>query len=723
MENNKHLTKSLCALFISVLCNPVYAIDLSEMVADSISAHPEVKEKVHVYRQVIRDESIANSGWRPSVDLQASTGLYDTESPATGNQSIDYDSSQVELSVTQNLFNGYDTTYQIQQTRARARAALLDLYDTADNIALDAIQAYFNVLKQKKLYELAQENVNSHEEILAQIRERNDSGVGRRSQLQQTEGRVARAHASSIAQQNNLEDSLTLMHQVLGRYVDARNLEEPVLPDLPPENLDALIDQALLTHPAMLVAKNNIKAAQADHSRSLSSRYPNVDLRLAYEVGNDIGGIAGNTDEASLTLNLTYNLYRGGADTSEQKKKISATYEQKEFAARVRRQIINTLRLAWIADDSLNKQLAFLTEHVSRAEETVESYGEEFFIGQRDLIDLLDAANELNSARNQHAEAYYDAFAARYRVYEALGRAFESLNLETNLTDNNLQIARIEALSEDKFPLPKDEDGDNEIDNTDHCDNSVSKSVVSVYGCKYVEVFEPAKVVAPVKLKPVHVNASPIVVDDYFDVHSESILILTRDELLANDTDADNDILQIIEVGNPTNGKLAFSQDKNLVYRPSEGYVGDDSFTYTVSDGNGATASAVATVHIHVKVEGDIDLSKVQLVNFKYNKSELTDVSQSKVTRIIDKIKSTENVQIMIRTYTDSTGSETYNLSLSNRRARALEKLLIGQGISRDAIFAEGLGEKSPLVSNETKSGQAINRRGEFIFTLIGAGN
>ena len=54
---------------------------------------------------------------------------------------------------------------------------------------------------------------------------------------------------------------------------------------------------------------------EEDYKRSLSStRYPNVDLRLAYEIGDDIGGAQGNTEETSLTLNLTYNLFRGGAD-------------------------------------------------------------------------------------------------------------------------------------------------------------------------------------------------------------------------------------------------------------------------------------------------------------------------------------------------------------------------------------------------------------------------
>ena len=714
MTNYSYLKTALYVLLSGILCNSAYAIALSEMVADSISAHPEVKEKVHVYRQVVRDQSIAQSGWRPSVDLQATTGVYETESPATGNQSIDYDSSQLELSVTQNLFNGYDTTHQIEQTRARARAALLDLYDTADNIALDAVQAYFEVLKQKRLFELAQENVNSHEEILSQIRERNNSGVGRRSQLQQTEGRVARAHASLIAQQNNLQDSLTLMHQILGRYVDVESLQEPDLPELPPDDLDTLIDQALRTHPAMQVAQNNIKAALADHSRSLSSHYPNLDLRLAYEVGDDIGGISGNTDEVSLTLNLTYNFYRGGADTETQNKKISATYEQKEFAARVRRQIINTLRLAWIADNSLNRQLEFLQSHITKAVETVDSYREEFFIGQRDLIDLLDAENELNSARNQHTEAFYDAFAARFRVFEAMGLAFKSLNLETKLTENNLQIARIEALSADKFPLPDDEDADKEIDNSDHCDNSVSRSVVSIYGCSHVETYETVSIPT---------NSVPVIGNDFFEVDSNSLLILTREQLLANDTDADNDVLEIVDVGKPNNGKLAFSEDRNLVYRPAEGYVGIDSFTYTVSDGRGATATARATVQIKVSEELEVDLNKIQFVNFKYNKAELTEISKIKVNQIIDKIKSSDNVQVMVRTYTDSTGSSAYNLSLSDRRAKALETLLIRQGVSADAIFAEGMGEKNPVADNKTKAGQAINRRGEFIFSLGSATN
>ena len=208
-------------------------MDLNDFVKDSISSHPSILEQVHIFRQVDRDRDIADSGWRPSIDLEVSTGTYETDSPSTGFIKREYESSRAELSVSQNLFNGFNTSNQQKQSEARVSSALYEIFDTADNIALESIQAYLDVLKQQNLAELAETNVKSHERILSQIRERNDSGVGRRSELQQTEGRVARAHASLLSQQNNLQDAITRLHEILGRYVLLSNLKEPALPERP----------------------------------------------------------------------------------------------------------------------------------------------------------------------------------------------------------------------------------------------------------------------------------------------------------------------------------------------------------------------------------------------------------------------------------------------------------------------------------------------------------
>jgi adhesin transport system outer membrane protein len=682
------------------------------VISDSVSAHPEVKEKIHAYRQVLEDRAIAESGWRPSVDLGASSGVYnnDNNNPSYNNDDLsgNYDSSSVEVSVTQNLFNGYDTTYQIEQAAARIDAALYDVYDTADNIALRAIEAYFEVIKQRRLYQLAIENVQAHEKILAQIRDRIMSGVGRRSELQQTEGRLARAEASLIAQQNNLDDASTLMHQILGRYVDADLLRVPELPTRPAEDLDQLIEQALSDHPAMLVASSNIKAAQFEHLRSLRTRYPNVDLRLATEYGDNIGGRSGDTEETRLVLNLSYNIYRGGRDSAEQQQSVSAVYEQKEFAARVRRQVINTLRLSWTADDLLARQLKFLEAHAIKSGQTVESFKEEFFIGQRDLLDLLDAENEFNTAKRQYAEANYDAFAARYRVYEGIGHLFESTGVEVKLSDGNLRVARLDTAKVDKLPLPDDEDADLKLDPMDQCDNSLRHSLVNPFGCLEDSDIDPLVVAMSA------VNSPPELTDDGFEMEVDSMLVISRQQLLDNDRDAEGDTVEIIDVSQPRVGRLAYNSDGNLIYRPAEGFVGTDSFNYTVTDNQ--SDSVTANVTITVRKSNNINLSKVYLVNFLYDSTELTPSSTARVDAIIDKLRRSPNVITEIYTYTDSIGSEAFNLLLSQRRAAALKDRLMQNGIPGNAIVATGVGEGQPIADNSTAVGQAINRRGVFVF-------
>ena len=705
---------ALTGVLLSLAClAPAKALDLSAMVADSVSAHPEVKEKIHAYRKVVSDRAIAESGWRPSVDLQASTGYYDTETPSTNNESVDYNSSSVELSLTQNLFNGYDTTNQIAQTNARKNAALFDVYDTADNIALRAIQSYLEVLKQKRLYQLAIDNVAAHEKILAQIKERNLSGVGRRSQLQQTEGRLAGAQASLIAQQNNLEDAATQLHQILGRYVNPEFLSEPELPPVPQKTLEELTDQALVDHPALRVAESNIVASQSDYRRSLKTRYPNIDLRLATEYGNNLDrddDLDGDSQETSVVLNLTYNFYSGGKNDAETEKRVSAVYEQKEFAARVRRQVINTLRLSWTADDLLVQQLIFLNNHVIKAGQTVESYREEFFIGQRDLLDLLDAENELNRTRNQYTEARFDSYGARYRIYEGIGKLFEATNVEFDLEEGQLRVARLATNEVDKLPLPKDEDVDKKLDPMDHCDNSLASAEVNPFGCH-----EPV-VISKVESVPPKQNSPPVLTDDEFETETNGILIITTAQLLANDSDADSDVLEIIDVSQPVVGNLAFDQNSNLVYRPLEGFIGMDSFKYTVTDNKSAAVSATATVSIKVREPLAISLSDTQLVNFIYDEAELTKLSKSKVEAIIEQVKLAQDITIEVYTYTDNIGSDAYNIALSAKRATALKNLLIANGIAETDIKAIGKGEKDPIADNSTPAGQAINRRGEFIF-------
>ena len=146
----------------------VWAITVQDFVHDTVMSSPEVNEQIHIFRQAYQDEKIANSGWLPSLDLSLITGNVDEKRPSDSN----YDSSEAELTLTQNLFDGFDTTNQINQARSRIASAVYRLYDTADNAALDAVSAYNNVLSANELVKLAEKNVRSHEQTLDQLIEK-----------------------------------------------------------------------------------------------------------------------------------------------------------------------------------------------------------------------------------------------------------------------------------------------------------------------------------------------------------------------------------------------------------------------------------------------------------------------------------------------------------------------------------------------------------------------
>jgi len=712
------------------------AISLRDFVGDAIRADPVVREQLHIYRQAYQDHEIALSGWRPRLDLSASSGLVDQKEPAIS----DYSTSQIDLTLTQNLFNGFDTTNQIQQAKARIASAVYRLYDTADNAARDAIIAYINVLSERRLITLAEQNVNSHERILSQIIEQTAGGIGRKSDVEQTMGRLASAKAGLVGQQNNLQDALTQAHKLLGRYLHPNDFDEPSIPIQPDGELEDLISQALSNHPALESARRNIEAARFDYKRSKRTGFPLLDLQLQQSAGNNIGIETGRREDKSILLTMQYNLYRGGADAAEQKKKISEIHELEAFRKRVQRQVIDALRLAWTADQALKEQIPLLQEHVLKARQTLDLYHEEFLLNKRDLIDVLDAESELNTAQKRETEAIHDALIARFRVYEGLGRLFHPLELSVEVTDDDLLIADIRAQGIDVPVISIDSDDDKHSSDSDQCDNSASGSVVDTFGCE-------------IRLEPkfgiYSTNTPPIANNDVFVTPANTALDISPTDILGNDSDADGDRLSMDSFTKPTTGSLIKDAEGYLVYSPARGFTGVDEFFYTVIDGRGGSATAKVTIRIeaaepqHPETGNPANtdspqtikpplpdnstssepaeaggLTAIEEIYFAYKKQTLAKDSQSLLDRLIPVLKLATTTAIEVRAHTDNVGSQEYNLPLSEQRARLVREVLIDNGVDGNKITAVGRGKLEPTADNSTEQGRAKNRRVEIRYTV-----
>ena len=101
-------------------------------------------------------------------------------------------------------------------------------------------------------------------------------------------------------------------------------------------------------------------------------------------------------------------------------------------------------------------------------------------------------------------------------------------------------------------------------------------------------------------------------------------------------------------------------------------------------------------------------------VNFEFDKATLRPESYPILDHVVKELKSHPDVRVEILGYTDSIGTELYNLRLSKRRAEKVKRFLIEQGISPSRIYTKAMGESNPIRSNATRIGRAFNRRIEF---------
>ncbi|HYV65451.1 MAG TPA: OmpA family protein [Myxococcales bacterium] len=101
--------------------------------------------------------------------------------------------------------------------------------------------------------------------------------------------------------------------------------------------------------------------------------------------------------------------------------------------------------------------------------------------------------------------------------------------------------------------------------------------------------------------------------------------------------------------------------------------------------------------------------------NFDFDKVHLRPEGVTKVEHAVKVMQEEPSMHVVVEGYTDSIGSDAYNLKLSERRAETVRNLMVEKGISASRITTRGLGEADPVASNKTAAGRAENRRVEII--------
>ena len=413
------------------------AESLDLVVFKTLANHPEIKAEIK--RKAAHEQELkqAQAGYYPRVDLQAAVGYENSKNRftrATGETGyVDLTRKEEAFIVTYNLFEGYGTASNIDTRSATVRAAGHQLHELTEQTALQVARAYLRVLRDQRMVRLSEDTLTIYQQLFEKVKSRSLSGVGRKSDINQARGRLARAQANLINDRSSLENAVAIYLRLTGEVPGELSQPEDFTSRLPAE-LDLAVKLALKSNPVIKAAEAEVDAASAQTRQATSDYYPRVDLVLEQSRGENLDGIEGVERDYSLMLKMNYNLFNGGFDTADSRRAVSKLGETRDRLDDIRRSVTESIRLAWNAYDAVSTQMPYLQQHVESITEIRSAYADQFRIGQRSLLDLLDSENELYQAHRSLITAEYDRLIGGYRILANMGRFVDEL--ETGAAGN-----------------------------------------------------------------------------------------------------------------------------------------------------------------------------------------------------------------------------------------------------------------------------------------------
>ena len=361
------------------------------------------------------------SARRPQLNFDLRAGQ-ENFTRSEGGHMLD-ETSSAAFRGRQLLYDGGYARSRIDEARLQVAITNESLAKARDDLSLELATVYVDLLKFQKLVELAEKNVDVHRESLSKIEEKFTSGAGPRADALLVRGRLAKALATLEFRKRQLNAASADFAKLTGQAPN--QLVEPPFPDwaLP----RSLVDVNAQKTPEVRSAQVALEAVAARKRSARSANRPKVDLLIEGD-STDSGRFRQRQDDAMAQLSVSYNIFDGGRRRSEIGK-IEAQVAEAEW--NLRNAVIEAeakFAKAWNELVSTEERQILLDDHMNATAEVVAAYHEQFELGKRALINLLDLENELFTARSSSEEERYNRLISAYRVLAAMGELAQTIH-------------------------------------------------------------------------------------------------------------------------------------------------------------------------------------------------------------------------------------------------------------------------------------------------------
>ena len=430
------LAGSASALTLLALGTPAQADNLREALAEAYNTNPTLEAARATQRATDETVVISRAPGLPSANI-TTTHIEFIQQSANA-----FTAPERNLSIAPQLlvpvYSGGAVRNGVQAARNRVEAGQADLRNTESAIFSQVVAAYMDVLRTEALTALAANNVSVLRTNLEATSDRFQIGDLTITDVAQSRSRLAVAEGDLRLAEANLIAAREAYIRLIGRAPS--DLEAP--PPLPglPDNVGEAIVSALENNPNLIAAKERAQAAGYDTKAAGAGRLPTVGMFVNGEYSDFFGTLGGpvsaqfaqSEKTANAGVRVTIPLFQGGLPAARQRQAGARESAALEDVIASERQIIAETRATYSNWQAANAVIKSAQAAVEAAELSLEGVRAENSIGNRTIIEVLNAEQELVAARAQLVTARRNAYVAGFNLLALMGRAeARDLNLDT----------------------------------------------------------------------------------------------------------------------------------------------------------------------------------------------------------------------------------------------------------------------------------------------------
>lgn len=391
-------------IWLALLPAAAPAMSLQQAVREGLSIHPLVRAAQADAARAGTEVKIAKGGYFPA--LQVSAG------PQTdGLNDVVYD-----VTLSQMLYDWGRVSSRVQGASATQRRFDDAARVASDDAALDIVETYLDVLASQRRVEAVHAHMQRLQEISAMTDARSSSGYADRSEQDRARLEMARAQEQLALEEGELTDARNQFRLLVGAEPDALAEPDPVPLQRHLQGSD--IDRVIAQAPLLQAAQEDVQVAESELRESRAALLPQLNLE-ASALRREIGGRL--EDDQTISLRLRMDVMQGISNFRRPEAARQKVESAHWTADATRRDVRRQLRTLFDNAQALQWREQALQQQVDDSDDVGALYREQFEVGRRDVIDLLNVQRERMEAERQLATLHLERKRIEYRAAAQVG--------------------------------------------------------------------------------------------------------------------------------------------------------------------------------------------------------------------------------------------------------------------------------------------------------------